>query len=117
MDEEIAQKKNHEALLEHYKKSLPVLREKLLLSLLKCQLPESEILEKCRNYGVDLKGELFSAAILDPDKKARGSGKSGSGGEIALESPTRTGSFSHLRSVELLPMKLWQTSCRCLCDP
>jgi two-component system, response regulator YesN len=68
MDEEIAEKENVEALREHYRKSIPILREKFLASLVTSAINKEEIEEKSRSYGLKLQGKSFMASIISPDK-------------------------------------------------
>lgn len=72
IDEEIAQKENIEVLKEHYRKSLPLLRETFLASLVSRKLPRSEIEEKSAHYGVSLKGGGYVASVLSIDRNAEG---------------------------------------------
>jgi two-component system response regulator YesN len=67
IDEEIAQKKNIETLKEHYKKSLPLLKEKFLGSLITSRINKDEILEKSHNYGLNLHGKGFVVTALSAD--------------------------------------------------
>lgn len=67
LDEEIAQKENVALLREHYRKSLPVLRESFLGSLMTRKLPEREIREKAAGYGLNLEGALYSVSVLQAD--------------------------------------------------
>ncbi|WP_026486474.1 response regulator transcription factor [Caldanaerobius polysaccharolyticus] len=67
IDDEIAQKQDIQALREHYRKSLPVLREKFLTSLVMGKLGKNEILERSHNYGVDLNGSLFVVSVVSID--------------------------------------------------
>lgn len=67
IDEEIARKENVHTLQEHYRQSLPVLREVFLGSLIHRKLPKGEIEEKALNYNVDLKGEVFLVSVLSMD--------------------------------------------------
>lgn len=67
IDEEIAQKENVEALREKYEKSLPVLKEKLLTSLITSKLGKAEILEQSKDYGVNLNGDNFVVSVVSVD--------------------------------------------------
>jgi two-component system response regulator YesN len=68
MDEEIAEKEDIKALREMYTKSLPILREKFLASLITKQLGQDEIYEKANNYMIDLSGSTFIVATLNIDQ-------------------------------------------------
>jgi len=65
--EEIAEKENIHALQEHYRESLPVLREVFLASLINRVLPESEIREKASNYQIDLDGKHYLLCTISMD--------------------------------------------------
>lgn len=67
LDDEIARKEDMEALKAHYIKSLPVLKEKFFSSLITSRLKKDEICEKCRNYGINLKGDCFAVAVVSID--------------------------------------------------
>lgn len=70
IDEEIAQKENVEVLKEHYRKSLPLLREMFLTSLVSRKLTRTEIEEKSAHYNVNLKGNGFVASAISIDRGA-----------------------------------------------
>ncbi|MFP4977898.1 response regulator [Paenibacillus sp. CN-4] len=67
IETEIAAKENIHVLSEHYRKSLPVLREQFLSSLISRRLRQAEIADKSREYGIDLSGRLFQASVLSVD--------------------------------------------------
>ncbi|NOU96915.1 response regulator [Paenibacillus sp. LMG 31456] len=67
IDEEMAQKENIQALQEHYRQSLPVLREVFLASLINRRLRRAEIEEKSLNYNVNLQGRSFLLSVLSID--------------------------------------------------
>ncbi|MCZ8523154.1 MULTISPECIES: response regulator [Paenibacillus] len=67
IDEEIARKENVQTLQEHYRKSLPVLREVFLASLVTRRLPLREIQEKCENYNLELQDCGFAVSLLSLD--------------------------------------------------
>lgn len=67
MDEEKAEKENAHVLMEHYRKSIPVLRGLFLSQLVTRSMPGEEIREKCESYGVDLEGRSFMASVLRVD--------------------------------------------------
>lgn len=66
LDEEVAQKKDIEALKESYRKSLPLLREKFLISLINSELAREEIMGEARNYGLRIDGKGFAVALINP---------------------------------------------------
>lgn len=67
IDEETAQKENVEILREHYRKSLPVLKEIFLASLLTRRLGKREIEEKCQYYNIDIGGNEYVVSVLSMD--------------------------------------------------
>lgn len=67
IEAEIADKKNVYVLSEHYRKSLPVLREQFLSSLVSRRLRSEEIAEKSEEYGLALSGALFQASVISVD--------------------------------------------------
>jgi len=67
MDEEFARKKDMQALKEYYRKSLPVLREKFLASLIMNKMKKSEILEKANNYNLDFHDRIFIVSVISID--------------------------------------------------
>jgi len=79
IEAEIAEKENVYVLSEHYRKSLPVLREQFLSSLVSRRLRLTEIAEKSEEYGINLSGELFQASVISVDY-IRGGGIPGTEG-------------------------------------
>lgn len=67
LDEEIAQKENVQILQEHYRKSLPILRETFLASLISGKLSKTMIREKSLNYNIDLNGSSFICFVISMD--------------------------------------------------
>lgn len=67
IDEETARRENVHTLQEHYRQSLPVLREVFLGSLINRKLPKAEIEEKSLNYNVRLQGEGYVVSVLSMD--------------------------------------------------
>ncbi|PDO10507.1 MAG: hypothetical protein BLM47_06755 [Candidatus Reconcilbacillus cellulovorans] len=67
LDAEIAQRENVAALLDHYRKSLPVLREAFFGALVSGKLSEREIREKAEAYGIRLDADAFAVAVIEPD--------------------------------------------------
>lgn len=67
LDQEIAQKKDMEILKEHYIKSLPILREKFLYSLISGRLGKDEIISKSQFYGLNLCCEGAVALVISID--------------------------------------------------
>lgn len=92
IDEEIAQKENIQSLREHYRRSLPVLRDKFLTSLVTNRLNKAEIMEKSRQYELEPVGENFVASVMSLDSNT----VSNSSGEI------RTTAFCLPEDKELL---------------
>ncbi|WP_042200622.1 response regulator [Paenibacillus camerounensis] len=67
IEAEIAEKENVYVLSEHYRKSLPVLREQFLSSLVSRRLPLQEIRDKSSEYSIDLNGRQFQASVISID--------------------------------------------------
>lgn len=64
IDTEVAEREDVRQLKEHYRTSLPLLRESFLASLLTRKLPRTIIEEKTRNYGLPLNGACYLAAVM-----------------------------------------------------
>ncbi|NOU98905.1 response regulator [Paenibacillus planticolens] len=64
IQEEEAHRENVQLLMEHYRKSMPVLKEKFLATLMNRKLPREEVYEKAANYGIELNGKSFVAAVI-----------------------------------------------------
>ncbi|MGE7828380.1 response regulator [Paenibacillus sp. NPDC093718] len=64
IDMEVAEREDVRQLKEHYRTSLPLLRESFLASLLTRKLPRSNIEEKIRNYELSLNGGCYLAAVM-----------------------------------------------------
>ncbi|MGF7048007.1 two-component system response regulator YesN [Paenibacillus sp. DS2015] len=67
LDEETADKENLQNLIQHYRKSLPVLRELFLSSLISRQVPSAEIREKSVSYGMNLAATAYMASVIRVD--------------------------------------------------
>jgi two-component system response regulator YesN len=72
MDEEIAEKENVEALREYYRKSIPILREKFLASLVTSVMDRFEIEEKAKSYKINLEGKGFMVSVISLDESKAG---------------------------------------------
>ncbi|WP_419871220.1 response regulator [Candidatus Pristimantibacillus sp. PTI5] len=64
MDEEREQRGNVALLEEHYRTSLPIVREKFLSSLITRKQPYKEIAAKAAKYGMQLEGEGYVVSII-----------------------------------------------------
>ncbi|MBW4085616.1 response regulator [Paenibacillus sp. S150] len=80
IEAEIAEKENVFVLSEHYRKSLPVLREQFLSSLVSRRLRPAEIAEKSAEYGINLDGKLFQASVISVDYIREGTEHAASAG-------------------------------------
>jgi len=67
IQEEVAHRENVQLLSEHYRKSMPVLKENFLASLMNRKLPRDEVMEKAANYGISLDGNSFVVATISID--------------------------------------------------
>lgn len=86
IEAEIAEKENVFVLSEHYRKSLPVLREQFLSSLISRRLRTDEIAEKSSEYGIKLTGRWFQASVISVDyiRPERESAGGATGRQISL---------------------------------
>jgi len=64
LEEEVAEREDVRKLKEHYRTSLPLLRESFLASLLTRRLPRTRIEEKTRNYGLSLHGTQYAVSVI-----------------------------------------------------
>ncbi|WP_028609308.1 response regulator [Paenibacillus harenae] len=64
IEAEVAEREDVRQLKEHYRTSLPLLRETFLASLLNRKLPKSKIEEKAMNYGLHLSGSTYAVAVI-----------------------------------------------------
>lgn len=64
IDLEVAEREDVRQLKEHFRTSLPLLRESFLASLLTRKLPRSIMEEKIRNYELSLNGGCYLAAVM-----------------------------------------------------
>lgn len=87
LDAEMAERENLDALQEHYRRSLPLLRELFLGTLVSRKLTEREIRERMAHYGWDLFDQadhrLYCLSVLKLDQAGSGH---------AANSPVRAGS-------------------------
>ncbi|MCD9025876.1 response regulator [Cohnella silvisoli] len=71
LDAEMAERENVDTLQEHYRRSIPVLRELFLVSLMTRRLTAAEIREKTEHYGMPLEGSYYTVSIMQLDNSAR----------------------------------------------
>ncbi|BBI35325.1 response regulator [Cohnella abietis] len=67
LDEEMSERENVDSLQEHYRRSIPVLRELFLVSLMTRRLSSIEIREKTEHYGMILEGRHYTVSIMQLD--------------------------------------------------
>ncbi|SEC47467.1 response regulator [Paenibacillus sp. GP183] len=67
MDAETAEKENMHILREHYRDSLPVMREAFLASLLTRKLSLKEITEKSEHFSIKLDGNGYAVSVISMD--------------------------------------------------
>ncbi len=67
LDEEASNKDNLQSLIQHYRKSLPVLRGTFLSSLVSRRIPISEINEKSQSYELNMKAISYMVSIARVD--------------------------------------------------
>lgn len=70
LDKEFEEKKDIDYLKDYYRKSLPVLKEKFLISLVTSVLTKEEIEEKAKSYGLNLIGNNFVVSVISIDKNS-----------------------------------------------
>lgn len=70
IDDEIAKRKDIQALKEHYKRSLPILKEKFLASLVSQRISKNDIAEKSASYGLSISGKSFIVSVLSIDSNS-----------------------------------------------
>ena len=92
IDKEIMERKDMEALKEYYNKSLPILKEKFLSSLVSTKLDKDEIMQKCRAYRLKLEGNEFVVSIIRIDfNLAYSNAKDGDTGSKKTKNPSMIG--------------------------
>ncbi|WP_424768453.1 response regulator [Paenibacillus sp. sgz302251] len=64
IETEVAEREDVRQLKEHYRTSLPLLRETFLASLLTRKLSRAKIEEKTMNYGLHLSGSKYAVAVI-----------------------------------------------------
>ncbi|QHW32205.1 response regulator [Paenibacillus rhizovicinus] len=77
LEAEMSERENVDALREHYNKSLPLLREVFLGTLVTRKLSEREIEEKIEHYDLALRGACCTVSVLLLDGSESGTGSSG----------------------------------------
>ncbi|MFM9327600.1 response regulator [Paenibacillus mesotrionivorans] len=87
LDEEAAEKRDMEQLREHYRRSLPVLRENFLATLMMRPLKRKELEEKSALYDIQLTGVSFQVAVVSLD--AAGPREQGQTGAVLGGEPRR----------------------------
>ncbi|WP_337102546.1 response regulator [Paenibacillus sp. YIM B09110] len=70
LDAEMANRENVDSLQEHYRRSIPVLREQFLVSLMTRTLASPEIHDKTERYNMSLEGCYYAVAIMQLDNLA-----------------------------------------------
>lgn len=67
LDRERARRDDYERLRKQLSESLPVLRERFLERMVTTRLPEREIEERCKYFGLSWSGDWLAAVVLDPE--------------------------------------------------
>jgi two-component system response regulator YesN len=67
LDAEIDKKRNHEKLYEYYQKSLPVMKEQFMASLIEGRISDELIEEMNRSYEVNLDAAYYAVAVFRAD--------------------------------------------------
>jgi two-component system response regulator YesN len=68
LDKEIAQKKDVEALREHYLQSLPVMKVNFLNALIRAKQNESDILSRAEHLNLNIKGDSYLVSVISIDR-------------------------------------------------
>lgn len=68
IDDRISSMRDMEMLKDYYKKSLPILKEKFLGTMIMNKMSRDEIYEKSHAYGINIEGSGFIAALIDIDQ-------------------------------------------------
>ncbi|MFL0269482.1 response regulator [Candidatus Clostridium radicumherbarum] len=85
IDDEIAEKENVEALKEYYRKSIPVLKDKFLTSLITTTMEKEDIEEGLRSYDINLRGSSYIVSIISIDEVMQYKNKSEDLNNIATD--------------------------------
>ncbi|OBZ11041.1 MULTISPECIES: response regulator [Bacillales] len=88
MDEEREMRSNIELLEEHYRTSLPIVREKFLSSLITRKQQHKDISAKAAKYGMQLEGEGYVVSIISVNHSDDGSEKGAQSSSTSLASST-----------------------------
>lgn len=70
IDEEVSHKEDIKSLRLHYVKSLPIMRDKFLTSLITMPMKKAEINDKIKAYELNLNGKGFAAAAISIDSNS-----------------------------------------------
>lgn len=64
LDREFHERRNLETLSDYYEKSLPLMREQLMVSILEGKLREEQAENMLETYGIDLKSEFYHVSVI-----------------------------------------------------
>ncbi|CAH1225514.1 HTH-type transcriptional activator RhaR [Paenibacillus plantiphilus] len=103
IDGEVARREDMELLREHYRTSLPVMRETFLASLLSRKLPIWQIEEKAGSYGLQLAGRCYIVSAISLQQQA----DSGNAASTAAVDGEQRPSEGSLRSSGDIDLKLF----------
>ncbi|NOU64368.1 response regulator [Paenibacillus sp. LMG 31461] len=67
IQEEVDRRETVQILLEHFQKSIPMLKDNFLATLINRKLPVEEVYEKAAKYAIDLSGNSFVVAVMSID--------------------------------------------------
>lgn len=93
IDDEIAEKENVEALREYYRKSIPVLKDKFLTSLITTTMEKEDIEEGLKSYDINLRGSSYIVSIISIDEVIKNKNNSEDLNNIASEFYEHKGLF------------------------
>lgn len=93
IDDEIDEKENVEALREYYRKSIPVLKDKFLTSLITTTMEKEDIEEGLKSYDINLRGSSYIVSIISIDEVIKNKNNSEDLNNIASEFYEHKGLF------------------------
>jgi len=72
LDKEFDERRNVENLFDYYQKSLPMMREQLITSILEGKVSETQAKSMMETYGMDLSAPYYAVALMGADFEEKG---------------------------------------------